>query len=146
MSNSFWPHGLQHTRLLCPLSTPGACSNLCPLSQWCHPTMLSSVIPFSSCFQSFPETGSFPMSQLFTSGGQIGASASTWVLSVNIQCWFFLRLTSLISLLSTGLSGVFSSTTVWYHQFFRLGLIYGPTFMSVKVVESCRGASLVARR
>ena len=146
MSDFLLPYALQHARLPCPSPSPRACSNSCPLSRWCHPTISSSVVPFSSCLQSFPASGSFPMSWLFTSGGQIGASASTWVLSVNIQCWFFLRLTSLISLLSTGLSGVFSSTTVWYHQFFRLGLIYGPTFMSVKVVESCRGASLVARR
>ena len=93
-------------------------SNSCPLSQWCHPTMSSSVVPFS-CPQSFPASGSFPMSQLFTSGGQsIGASASASVLPMNIQGWFPLGLTGLISLLSKGLSRIFSSTTVRKHQFF----------------------------
>ena len=93
MSNSLQPHGLQHARLLCPLPTPRTYSNSCPLCQWCHPTISSSVIPFSSCLQSFPASQSFPMSWLFASGGQIiGASAS--VLSVNIQGWFPLVLTS----------------------------------------------------
>ena len=96
---------------------PGACSNLRPLSWWCHPTVLSSVIPFSSCLQSFPASGAFPMSQLFASGGQsIGVSAS--VLSMNIQDWFPLGLTGLISLQSNGLSRVFSNITVQKHQFF----------------------------
>ena len=117
VSDSLWPHGLQCARLPCPSLAPGACSNSCPLSQWCHPTILSSVIPFSSCLQSFPASGSFPMSQFFTSGGQsIGASAS--VLSMNIQDWFLLGLTGLISLQSKGLSRVFSNTTVQKHQFF----------------------------
>ena len=99
MSNSLWSHGLQHARLPCPSPSPGACSNSCPLNQWYHPTISSSVIPFSSWPQSFPASGSFPMSQLFTSGGQsIGASTS--VLPMNIQDWFPLGLTGLISLQS----------------------------------------------
>ena len=118
VSNSFWPHGLQHARLPCPSPSPGACSNSCPSSQWCHPTILSSVIPFSSCLQSFP-AGSFLKSPLFTSGGQsIWASASASVLPMNIQDWFTLGLTSLVSLQSKGLSKVFSDTTVQKHQFF----------------------------
>ena len=97
--------------------SPRACSNSCSLSWWCHPTITFSVIPFSSCLQSFPASGSFLMSQLFTSGGQsIRASASASVLPMNIQDWFSLGLTGLISLLFKGLSGVFS--TVWKHQFF----------------------------
>ena len=101
----------------CPLLSPGICSNSCPLSQWCHPTISPSVIPFSFCLQSFPESGSFPMSQLFTSGGQcIGAPASASVIPMNIQGWFPLGLTGLISLLPMGLSNVFSSTTFWKHN------------------------------
>ena len=116
VSNSLWPHGLQHARLPCPSSTPGVYSNSLSLSWWCHPTISSSVVPFPSHLQSFPASGSFPMSQLFTSGGQrIGASASASVLPMNIQGWFPLGLTGLISLLSKGLSGVFSGTTVWKH-------------------------------
>ena len=89
VSDSLWPHGLQHTRLPCPSPTPGAYSNSCPLSRWCHPTILSSVVPFPSCLQSFPASGSLPMSQFFTSGGQsIGVSASASVLPMNIQNWF----------------------------------------------------------
>ena len=103
MSNSLWPHGLQHTRLPCPSPSPGACSNSCPLSQGCHPTISSSVIPFSSSLQSFPALGSFLMSQLFTSGGQsIGTSASASVLPMNIQDWFPLGWAGLISLQSKG--------------------------------------------
>ena len=99
-------------------TTPGACSNSCPLSQWCHPTVSSSVIPFSSCLQSFPASESFPMSRLFASGSRsIGASAS--VLPMNIQDWFPLGLTSLMFLLSKGLLRVFSSTTIWKHHFFN---------------------------
>ena len=117
MSNSLQPNGLKHSRLPCPSPTPGACSNSCPLSWWCHPTISFSVVPFSSCLQSFPASGSFPMNQLFASGGQsIGASAS--VLSMNIQGWFPLGLIGLIYLLSKGLSRVFSSTTVQMHYFF----------------------------
>ena len=104
---TLWPHRLQHVRLPCPSWTPGACSNSCPLSQWCHPTTPSSVIPFSSCLQSFPESGSFPVSQFFAPGGQsIGASASASVLPMNIQDWFPLGLTGLIPLKSKGLSRV----------------------------------------
>ena len=117
MFNSLWPHGLQHTRLHCPLPTPRDCSNLCVSSQWCHPTISSSVIPFLPCLQSCPASRFFPMSQFFTSDGQnIGASAS--VLPINIQDWFYLVWTGLISLLSKGLSRVFSNTTVQKHQFF----------------------------
>ena len=117
VSDSLWPHGLQHARPPCPSPSPGACSNPYPLSQWCHPTILPSVIPFSSCLQSFPASGSFVMSWLFTLGGQsIGASVS--VLPMNIQNWFPLWLTSLISLQSKRFSRVFSNTTVQKHQFF----------------------------
>ena len=119
VSDSLWPQVLQHTRLPCPSPTPRAFSNSCPLIGWCHPTISSSVIPFSSCLQSFPASGSFSMSQFFASGGQsIGVSASTSVLPMNIQDWFPLGLTDLISLQSKGLSRVFSNTTVQKHQFF----------------------------
>ena len=95
MYNSLRPHGLQHTRLPCPSPAPRACPNSWPLSQWCHPTISSSVIPFSFCLQSFPPSGSFPISQFFASGGEsIGASTSASVLSMNIQDWFCLELTS----------------------------------------------------
>ena len=118
-SNSWQPHGLQHTRPLCPSPTPGAYSNSCPLSRWCHPTISSSVVPFSSCLQSFPASGSFQMSQLFESSGQnIRASASSTVLPMNIQDWFPLGSTGWISLQSKGLSTAFSNTTVQKHQFF----------------------------
>ena len=117
VSTSLRPYGLQHARLRCPSPSPGVCSNSCPSSWWCQPTISSSVIPFSSCLQSFPASGSFLMSQLFTlCGRSIVASAS--VLSVNIQGWFPLRLTSLI-LQSKGFLTVFSNTTVQKHQFFR---------------------------
>ena len=119
VSNSLQPHGLQHTRLPCPSPTPGAYSNSCPLSWWCHPTISSSVVPFSSCLQSFPASGSTLMSQFFISGGQsIEVSASASVLPMNIQDWFPLGWTGLISLQSKGLSRVFSNTTVPKHQFF----------------------------
>ena len=119
MSNSLCPHGLQHTRLPCPSPSPRVCSNSCPLSQWYHPTISSPVTPFSSCPQSFPASGSFPVSQLFTSGCQnIGASASASVLPMNIQGRFPLGFTGLISLQTKGLSRVFPSTTVQKHQFF----------------------------
>ena len=118
MSDSLLPHGLQHTRPPCPSPTPRVYSNSCPLSQWCHPTISILVDPFSSCLQSFPSSGSFQMSQLFTSGGQsTWVSASTSVLPMNIQDWFILGWTGYISLLSKGLSRVFSSTTVQKHQF-----------------------------
>ena len=106
-----WPHGLKHARLPHPSLSPGLCSNSYPLSQWCHPTISSSVVPFSTCPQSFPASGSLPMSQFFVSDGQsIGASTS--VLPINIQGWFPLGLTGLISLLSKGLSRAFSSTSL----------------------------------
>ena len=118
VSNSLQSHGLQHARPACPSPTPRVYSNLCPLSPWCHPTISSSVIFFSSHLQSFPASGSFPMSLLFSSGGQsIRTSAS--ILPMNIQGWFPLGLTALISLLSKGLSRVSSSAAVWKHQFFR---------------------------
>ena len=116
MLDSFRPHGLQHARAPCPSPTPGVYSNSCPLSGWCHPTISSSVIPFSSCLQSFPASGSFPMSQFFTSGGQsVVVSASASVLPMNIQDWFPL---GWISLQSKGLSRIFSNTTVQKYQFF----------------------------
>ena len=118
-SDSLWPHGLQHTRPLCPSPTPKAYSNWCPLSQWCHPIISSPAVPFSSCLQSFPASGSFQMSQFFASGGQsIGVLASALVLPMNIQDWVPLGLTSWISLQSKGLSRVFSNTTVQKHQLF----------------------------
>ena len=107
--------GLQHARLPCPSPTPGVYSNSCPLRRWCHPTILSSVIPF--CLQSFPASGSFPMSRFFTSGGQsIGVSASASVLPMNIQDWFPSGRTGWISLQSKGLSRVFSNNTLQKHQ------------------------------
>ena len=107
------PHGLQHTRLPCPSPTPGVYSNSCPLSRWCHPTISSSVVPFSSHLQSFPASGSLQMSQFFPLGGQtIGVSASTSVLPMNIQDWFPLGWTGWIALQSKGLSRVFSNITV----------------------------------
>ena len=118
VSKSLLPHGLQHTRLPCPAPTPRACSNSCPLSQWYHPTILSSVLLFSYP-QSCPASGSFQMSQLYASGGQrIGVSASTSVLPMNTQGWSPLGWTGWISLQSKGLSRVFSNTTVQTHKFF----------------------------
>ena len=119
MSDSLWPHELQHTRPPCPSPTPGAYSNSYPLSQWCHPTISSSVVPFSSCLQSFWASGSFQMSQYFLSDSQsIGVSALASVLPMNIQGWLPLGLIDLISLQSKGLSRVFSSSTIQKHQFF----------------------------
>ena len=116
-SNSLHPHGLLHARLPCPSLHPRACSNSCPLSWWCHPTISSTVLPFFSCLQSFPASESYPMSHCFTSGGQsIRVSAS--VLPMNIQDWFPLQLPGLISLQSKWLTRVFSNTTVQKHQFF----------------------------
>ena len=118
MSDSLWPHELQHTRLPCPSLSPGVCSNSCPLSQWCCPTISSSAVPFFFCLQSLPGWRSFTMSLFFASGRQsIGASAS--VLPMNIQGWFPSGLTSLISLQSKGLSRVFSNNTVQKHRFRR---------------------------
>ena len=113
MSDSLQPHGLQHARLPHPSPTPGVYSNSCPSSWWCHPTISSSVVPFSSHLQSFPASGSFPRSQFFASGGQsTGVTASASVLPMNIQDWFPLGWTGWISLQSKGLSRVFSNTTV----------------------------------
>ena len=119
VSDSLWPHELQHARPPCPLPTPRVHSNSCPLSRWCYPTISSSVVRFSSHLQSFPALGSFPMSQFFTSDGQsIGVSASASVLPMNIQDWFPLGWIGWISLQSKGFSRVFSNTTVQKHQFF----------------------------
>ena len=127
-SNFLCRHGLQHTRLPCPSPTPRAYSNSCPLNRWCHPTISSSVVPFSSCLKSFPASGSFPVSQFFTSGGQsIGVSASASVLPMNIQDWFPLGWTGWISLLSKGLSRVFQhhsseASILWHSAFFMVQL------------------------
>ena len=119
MSDSLWPHESQHASPPCPSPTPRAYSNSCPSSRWCHPTISSSLVPFFSCPQSFLASGSFPMSQLFASGGQsIGVSASTSVLPMNTQDWSPLGWTGWISSQSKGLSRVFSNTTVQKHQFF----------------------------
>ena len=118
VSDSLWPHELQHARTPCPSPTPGVHSKSCPLSWWCHPTISSSVVPFFSCPQSFPALGFFQMSQLFASDGQIiGVSASTSVLPMNTQDWSPLGWTNWISLQSKGLSRVFSNTTVQKHRF-----------------------------
>ena len=132
VSHSLWPHGLQRAKLPCPSPTPGACSNSGPSSRWCHPTVSSSVVPFSSCLQSLQASWSFLMNQSFASGSQsIGVSASASVLPMNIQDWFPLGLTGLISLQSKGLSRVFCNTTVQKHQFSVLSLLYGPTLTSI---------------
>ena len=124
ISDSLWPHRLQHTRLPCPSPTPRACSNSCPLSWWCHPNISSSVVPFSSCPQSFPASGSFPMSQFFSSGGQsIGVSASASVLPMNIWDRFPLGLTGLISLQSSLLQHHSLKASILQHSAF----LYGPT-------------------
>ena len=127
MSDSLRPHELQHAKPPCPSPTPGACSNSCPSSQWCHPTISSSVVLFSSCIQSFPASGSFQMSQLFTSGGQsTGVSASTSVLPVNIQDWFPLGWTGWISLQSKELSSLqhhsSEASILWHSAFFMVQL------------------------
>ena len=123
MTDALRPHGLQHDRLPYPSPTPGAYANSSPSSQWCHPTISSFVIPFYSCLQSFPASGSFPMSQFFASGGlNIGVSASASVLPTNIQDWFPLGWTVWISLQSRRPSRVFSNTTVQKHQFFSAQL------------------------
>ena len=131
VSESLPPHGLQHTRPPCPLPTPGAYSNSCPSSRWCHPTISSSVVHLCSCPQSLPASGSFQMSQFFTSGGQsTGVSASASFLPMNIQDWFPLGWTGWISLQFKGLSRVFCNTTVQKHQFFGAQL-YSPTLTSI---------------
>ena len=132
MSDSLWPHEPQHARPPCSSTTPGVYPNPCPLSWWCHPTISFSIVPFSSCFQSFPASGSFQMSQLFASGGQsIRVSASTSVLPMNTQDWSPLAWTGWISLQSKGLSRVFSNTTVQKHQFFSASFLYSPTLTSI---------------
>ena len=129
MSDSLRPHELQHTRPPCPSPTPGVHTNSCPSSQWCHPAISSLVVPFSSCPQSLPE--SFPMSQLFTWGGQsTGVSALTSVLPKNTQDQSLLEGTGLISLQSKGLSRVFSNTTVPKHHYSTLSLLHSPTLTS----------------
>ena len=132
MSDSLQPHGLQHTRPPSPSPTPGIYSNSCLSSWWCHPTISSSIAPFSSCLQSFLASGSFPVSQFFASGSQsIGVSASASVLPMNIHDWFSLVLTGWISLLSKGLSRVFSNTTIQKHQFLVLSFLYSSTLTSI---------------
>ena len=132
MSDSLWPHGLQHTRLPCLSPTPGACSNSCPSSQWCHPTISSSVVPFSFCLSQ--HEGLFQWVSFFTSGGQsIGALTSASILPMNIQDWFPLGLTGWISLQSKELSRVFSNTTVQKHQFFSAQL---PFFLWIAYHQS----------
>ena len=119
VSDSLWPHGLQSARPPCLSTTPRVYPNSCPFSQWWHPTISSSVVPFSSCVQCFPTSGSFQVSQFFASDGQsIGVPASTSVLPMNIQDWFPWGWTGWISLQSKGLSRVFSNTTVQKHLFF----------------------------
>ena len=131
VSDSLWPHGLQHGRLPYPSPTAGVYSNSCPLSRWCHPAISSSVVPFS-CLQSFPPLGSFQMSQLFASDGQsIKASVLASVLPTNNQDWFPLRLTGLSSLKSKGLLSLFSNTTVQKHQFFSIQPFCGPALTSI---------------
>ena len=123
MSDSLWSHGLQHARPPCSSPAPRVYSNLYPLSRWCHLPISFSVVPFSFCLQSFPASGSFPVSQFFASGGQsIGVSASVSVLPMNTQNWLPLGGTGWISLLSKRLSRVFSNTTVQKHQFFNVQL------------------------
>ena len=132
VSDSLWPHGLQHTRPPCPSLTPGAYSNSCSSSQWCHPTISFSVICFSSSLQSFPASGSFPMSRLFTSGSQsTGVSASASILPMNIQDWSPLGWTGWISLQSKGLSRVFSNTTVKSINSLALTFLCSPTLTSI---------------
>ena len=132
VSDSLRSHEPEHARPPCPSPTPRVYPNPCPLSRWCHPTISSSVIPFSSCPQSFPASGSFQMSQFFPSGGQsIGVSASTSILSMNTQSWSPLGWTGWISLQSKGLSRVFSNTTVQKHQFFGTQLYFSPTLTSI---------------
>ena len=126
VSDSLQPHELQHARPPCPYLTPGVPSNSCPLSWWCHPTISSSVVPFFPCLQSFPASGSFPVSQFFVSDGQnVGASASASVLPMNILDWFPLGLTGLIFLLSKGPSGLFSNTTIQKLNSLVLSFLYG---------------------
>ena len=127
MSDSFQPHGLQHTRLPCPSSTPEVCSGSCPLSRWCHPTSSSSVVPFSSCLQCFPASGSFQMSQPFAWGGQSTGVSSASVLPMNIQDWFPLGLTSWISLQSKGLKSLL------HHHSWKASILWRSAFFTVQL-------------
>ena len=132
MSDSLQPHESQHARPPYPSPTSGVYSDSCPSSWWCHPTISSSVVPVSSCLQTFPASGSFQMSQFFTSDSQsIGASASASVLPMNIQDWFPLGLTGLFSLQSKGLSRVFSNTKFKSINYLALSFLYGPTLTSI---------------
>ena len=132
MSDSLRTHGLQHTRPPCPSPTPGVYSNSCPLSQWCHPTISSSVVPFSSCVQSFPASGSFPRNQCFTSGGQsIGVSASTSVLPMNTQGWSPLRWTGWISLQSKA-----THKSLLQHQSSKTSILQHSAFFIVQLSHS----------
>ena len=136
VSNSLWPHGLQHIRLSCPSLSPRDCSNSCPSSWWCHPTVSSSVARFSSYPQSFAGSGSFPVSQLFTSGDQsTGASASASVLPVNTESWFLLVLTDLISLLSKGLSESSPAPQFESIDSLMLSPLYAPTLTPYMTME-----------
>ena len=144
VSDSLQTHGLQHARLLCPSPTPRACSDSCPSSQWCHPTISSSIIPFSSCLQSFPASKSFLMSQLCIRGPQYWSFSIS--LPMNIRDWLPLGLTGWISLQSKGLSRVFSSTTVRKHHFFgeqsslwSNSHIYLPIHLSIYLFPECQG-------
>ena len=129
ISDSLWSHGLQHARLPCPSPTPGACSNSCTLNWWCHPTISSSVIPFSSCPRSFPASWSFSKSQFFASGGQIiGVSASASVLPMNIQDWFPLGLTDLISLQVWG-----THKSLLQHHSSKASILQCPTFFMAQL-------------
>ena len=133
MSDSLWPHGLQHARLPCPSAMPGACSKSCPSSRWCHPTISSSVVLFSYSLQSFPASGSLLMNQLFSSGSQnIGTSASASVLPMNVQDWCPLGWTGWVSLLSKGLSRVFSNITVQNISSLELSFLHNPTLTSIQ--------------
>ena len=149
MSDSLWPHEPQHTRPPCPSPTHRVYTNSCPLSWWCHLTISSSVIPFSSCLQSFPTSGSFQISQLFASGRQnIGVSASTSVLPMNAQDWFPLGRTSWISLLSKGLSRIFSNTNskasiLWCSTFFIVQLSH--SYMTIGKTVALTRQTFVGR-
>ena len=132
VSNSLQPRGLQHARLPCPPSTPGACSNSCPSRLWYHPTILSPVIPFSPCLQSFPSLGFFPLSQFFPSGGQsIRASASASVLPMNIQVWFPLGLTGWISLQLRNTQEYFPTLQFKSNNSLVISFLYSPTLTSI---------------
>ena len=132
VSDSLQPHGLQHARPPCPSPTPEAYPNSCPLSRWCHPTISSSAVPFSSCPQSFPASRSFPVSQIVASGSQsIGVSGSTSVISMNTQDWSLLRWTGWISLQSKGFSRVFSNATVQSINSLALSFLHSPTLTSI---------------